>query len=94
MLNRFQGWRERGWVQVDASTYAQTWQRFGGSVATHPLVVERLAHLADIPVRYLAWEQDGEVKAAIPTWGRDLALSKDVLKRTGKRACSTSAMPN
>ncbi|CAH0124856.1 hypothetical protein ACVK1X_001421 [Pseudomonas sp. PvR086] len=85
MLNRFQGWRERGWVQVDASTYAQTWQRFGGSVATHPLVVERLAQLADIPVRYLAWEQDGEVKAAIPTWGRDLALSKDVLKRTGKK---------
>ncbi|PQP05291.1 MULTISPECIES: antimicrobial resistance protein Mig-14 [Pseudomonas] len=85
MLNRFKGWRERGWVQVDASTYAQAWQRFGGSVATHPLVVERLAQLADIPVRYLAWEQDGEVKAAIPTWGRDLALSKDVLKRTGKK---------
>lgn len=85
MLNRFQGWRERGWAQVDASTYAQAWQRFGGSVATHPLVVERLAQLADIPVRYLAWEQDGEVKAAIPTWGRDLALSKDVLKRTGKK---------
>ncbi|HJR27932.1 MAG TPA: antimicrobial resistance protein Mig-14 [Pseudomonas sp.] len=85
MLNRFQGWRERGWAQVDGSTYAQAWQRFGGSVATHPLVVERLAQLADIPVRYLAWEQDGEVKAAIPTWGRDLALSKDVLKRTGKK---------
>jgi hypothetical protein len=30
---------------------------FGGSVATHPLVVEQLAGLADIPVRYLAWEQ-------------------------------------
>ena len=46
-----------------------------------PLVVERLAQLADIPVRYLAWVQGDEVKAAIPTWGRDLALSKDVLKR-------------
>ena len=85
MLNRFQGWRERGWTVVDASTYAQAWQRFGGSVATHPMVVERLAQLADIPVRYLAWEQNGEVKAAIPTWGRDLALSKDVLKRRGKK---------
>ena len=85
MLNRFQGWRERGWSPVDASTYATAWQRFGGSVATHPLVVERLADLAGIPVRYLAWEQDGEVKAAIPTWGRDLALSKDVLKRSGKK---------
>ncbi|WP_159811685.1 antimicrobial resistance protein Mig-14 [Pseudomonas sp. 18058] len=85
MLNRFQGWRERGWSPVDASTYATTWQRFGGSVATHPLVVERLADLAGISVRYLAWEQQGEIKAAIPTWGRDLALSKDVLKRNGKK---------
>jgi CelD/BcsL family acetyltransferase involved in cellulose biosynthesis len=85
MLNRFQGWRERGWAVVDASTYAQAWQRFGGSVATHPLVVERLAQMAEIPVRYLAWEHNGEVKAAIPTWGRDLALSKDVLKRRGKK---------
>ena len=85
MLNRFQGWRERGWSVVDSATYADAWQRFGGSVATHPMVVERLAQLAGIPVRYLAWEQGGELKAAIPTWGRDLALSKDVLKRHGKK---------
>ena len=85
MLNRFQGWRERGWTLIDAPAYAQAWQRFGGSVATHPLVVERLAGLADIPVRYLGWEQDGELQAAIPTWGRSLALSKDVLKSQGKK---------
>lgn len=85
MLNRFQGWRERGWTLIDAPAYAQAWQRFGGSVATHPLVVERLAGLADIPVRYLSWEQDGELQAAIPTWGRSLALSKDVLKSQGKK---------
>lgn len=85
MLNRFQGWRERGWSVIDASTYADAWQRFGGSVATHPLVVEQLADLAQIPVRYLAWEQDGHLQAAIATWGRDLALSKDVLKRAGKK---------
>jgi hypothetical protein len=85
MLNRFQGWRERGWILIDAPAYAQAWQRFGGSVATHPLVVERLAGLADIPVRYLGWEQDGELQAAIPTWGRSLALSKDVLKSQGKK---------
>ena len=85
MLNRFQGWRERGWSVIDAPAYADAWQRFGGSVATHPMVVERLAQLAGIPVRYLAWEQGGDLKAAIPTWGRDLALSKDVLKRQGKK---------
>ncbi|MDB6145744.1 MAG: family N-acetyltransferase [Pseudomonas sp.] len=85
MLNRLQGWRERGWTPIDASAYAQAWQRFGGSVATHPLVVERLAGLAEIPVRYLGWEQGGELQAAIPTWGRSLALSKDVLKSHGKK---------
>ena len=85
MLNRFQGWRERGWSVVDAPTYGAAWQRFGGSVATHPQVIERLAGLAQIPVRYLAWEQAGELKACIATWGRDLALSKDVLKRSGKK---------
>ncbi len=85
MLNRFQGWRERGWTPVDADVYGQAWQRYGGSVATHPQVIERLAGLAQIPVRYLGWEQGGELKGAIATWGRDLALSKDVLKRTGKK---------
>lgn len=85
MLNRLRSWRERGWTVVDAQTYAQAWQRFGGSVATHPLVIEELAALAEIPVRYLGWFQNGELKAAIPTWGRHLALSKDVLKRHGKK---------
>ncbi|MDU8360649.1 antimicrobial resistance protein Mig-14 [Pseudomonas syringae group sp. J309-1] len=85
MLNRFQGWRERGWTSIDAADYQRAWGRYGGSVATHPLVVERLAGLAQIPVRYLGWEQDGEIKAAIPAWGRSLALSKDVLKSHGKK---------
>lgn len=85
MLSRLQVWRERGWTPVDAETYADAWQRFGGSVVTHPQIVERLAQLAQIPVRYLGWEQGGELKASIATWGRDLALSKDVLKRQGRK---------
>lgn len=85
MLQFIQRWRERGWRTIDAPTYAEIWQRYGGSVATHPDVVERLACLADIPVRYLAWGRQGQWVAAIPCWGRHLALSKDVLKKTGKR---------
>lgn len=85
MLNHLKAWRERGWQVVDAAEYNDAWQRFGGSVATHPLVVEQLADLAGIPVRYLGWFQGGELKAALPTWGRHLALSKDVLKREGKK---------
>ncbi len=85
MLSRLQFWRERGWTPINAADYAEAWARFGGSVATHPEVVARLADLAGIPVRYLGWQSGGELKAAIPTWGRHLALSKDVLKQQGKR---------
>ncbi|WP_249678168.1 GNAT family N-acetyltransferase [Pseudomonas abieticivorans] len=85
MLRALRGWRERGWTAIDPQTYADTWQRLGGSVATHPQVVERLAGLAQIPVRYLGWVQGGEIVAALPCWGQHLALSKDVLKRHGKK---------
>jgi hypothetical protein len=85
MLRALRAWRERGWTVIDSEAYAQAWDRFGGSVATHPQVIERLAVLADIPVRYLGWERDDELVAAVPCWGQHLALSKDVLKRAGKR---------
>lgn len=86
MLSALRSWRERGWARIDAQAYADTWQRLGGSVATHPQVVERLAGLAGIPVRYLGFERDGELIGAVPCWGRHIALAKDVLKREGKRA--------
>ncbi|HEY1027015.1 MAG TPA: GNAT family N-acetyltransferase [Pseudomonas sp.] len=85
MLGCLRFWRERGWTPISAADYAQAWARLGGSVATHPEVVARLADLAGIPVRYLGWQVDGQLQAAIATWGRHLALSKDVLKQQGKR---------
>ncbi|MDR1888394.1 MAG: antimicrobial resistance protein Mig-14 [Zoogloeaceae bacterium] len=85
MLNRLRVFRERGWQEIDAATYAQIWQRFGGSVPTHPLVVEQLADLAGIPVRYLGWRVENEWQAAIPAWGRHLALAKAVLKQRGQK---------
>ncbi len=85
MLTLLRAWRERGWTPIDAPAYAQAWQEYGGSVATHPVVVERLAALAGIPVRYLGWFAGTRVLAAIPCWGPHLALSKAVLKRRGPR---------
>ena len=85
MLKVFRGWRERGWTEIDRHAYEQAWQRFGGSFATHPEVVERLSTFVDIELRYLGWVVDGDVVAAIPCWGRHVALSKEVLKREGKR---------
>jgi hypothetical protein len=85
MLSHLRAWRERGWTPIDAVVYAAAWQRFGGSVATHPQVIERLAGLAGLPVRYLGWFEQDELRAAVPTWGRHLALAKEVLKQQGKR---------
>ena len=85
MLSRWRSWRERGWTPVAASDYARAWQRFGGSVVTHPAIVERLSALADTPVRYLGWFAGDELLAAVPCWGRHLALSKEALKRRGQR---------
>ncbi|KJU76100.1 acetyltransferase [Ectopseudomonas oleovorans] len=85
MLGYLRFWRERGWEVIEAADYALAWARFGGSVITHPLVVERLSSLAGIPVRYLGYFVGGEIQAAIPTWGRYLALSRKVLKSKGQR---------
>lgn len=85
MLSHWRRWREQGWAVIDAPGYARAWQAFGGSVATHPDVVERLSQLAQVEVRYLGWYQAGELKAALPAWGRHLALSKEVLKARGQR---------
>jgi CelD/BcsL family acetyltransferase involved in cellulose biosynthesis len=85
MLTLFRAWRERGWTEIDCHAYEQAWQRFGGSFATHPQVVERLSTFLGIELRYLGWIVDGDVVAAVPCWGRHVALSKEVLKRKGKR---------
>ena len=44
MLDLLRFRRERGWEPCDAGTYADAWAQFGGSVATHPQVVERLGY--------------------------------------------------
>ena len=85
MLNRIRFFRERGWEEISPEDYAGLWQRHGGSVITHPVFVERLSGLAEIPVRYLGWHRDGALVAAIPAWGRYLALSMMALKAFGKK---------
>ena len=85
MFGLFRPLRERGWTPIDAEGYRQAWARWGGSVATHPQIVAGLSALAGIEVRYLGWFDDGELQAAIPVWGKHLALSRVVLKRRKKR---------
>lgn len=85
MLRWLRPWREQGWTVIEAKDYRLAWQAFGGSLMTHPDVVERLADLAGIPVRYLGWYQNEQLVAAMPCWGRYLALSKEMLKHSGKK---------
>lgn len=85
MLSYFRWYRERGWHPISAEEYRAAWLRWGGSVATHPDVVERLSDLAGIAVHYLGCSAGGELTAAIATWGRHLALSKAVLNQQKKR---------
>lgn len=85
MLYAWRAWRERDWQEIDAARYAAAWHQFGGSVATHPEVVARLSAFAGIEVRYLGYFAQGQLQAAIATWGAHLALSKDVLKKQKKR---------
>lgn len=85
VFKSFRFYREQGWRPLDAAAYQAAWDRFGGSVITHPQVVERLSALAGIPVRYLGYPARGELQAAIPAWGRHLALSRRALKRCGQR---------
>lgn len=85
MLRFFRGYRERGWTPISAFDYQQAWSRWGGSVITHPEIVASLSELAGIEVKYLGWIVDGDLQAAMPVWGRHLALAKEVLKRHKKR---------
>lgn len=85
MMRAFRFWRERGWQPIEANAYAQAWHRFGGSVATHPEIVRQLSSLVDVEVRYLGRFIDGNLVAAVPCWGRDIALSRRVLKKIGQR---------
>lgn len=85
MLSYFRLYRERGWHPISAAQYRAAWLRWGGSVATHPDVVERLSDLAGIAVRYLGCSDNGQLQAAVPTWGRYIALSKAVLNQQKKR---------
>ena len=91
MADLLRAWRERGWQEVNADAYASLWNHYGGSVMTWPPHVAGLAALAVIPTRSLAFPCESAItadfSAGIATWGPYLALSRQALKRYGKRDC-------
>lgn len=85
MLKIFQSFRDRTWLEITSQDYKSAWLQWGGSVATHPFVVERLSNLVEIEVKYFGCYQNNQLVAAVPAWGKYFALSKAVLKKHKKR---------
>ena len=77
-------WREAGWQEVDKRVYTQAYTVFGGSVITHPLVLETVSRMTAMPLRYFAHYRNTVLKGAIAVWGKYLAGSKIALKKAGK----------
>lgn len=85
MLSLFRAFKSNNWEDISEHEYRQAWQQFGGSVATHPDVVAGLSHLVGIKVEYKGVYKEGQLIAAVPVWGRHVALSKAVLNKQKKR---------
>ena len=77
-------WREAGWQEVVPDAYTDAYQRFGGSVLTHPLMVTAVSSMTEMPLRYVARYDGDDLIAAIPLWGKYLACSKAPLKKARK----------
>lgn len=77
MLNR------RVWKTISPRDYQLAFDRFGGSFAVHPRVVDLLASLAERPVRYAGLRRGGEIVAAAPLWGEHIVATKLALASHG-----------
>lgn len=76
--------RSLGWKPITPENYSDTWQRYGGSVITHPEVLAFIQQRVDCHHRYLGrFSASGRLEAAIATWGPYLAGDKTALGRLG-----------
>ena len=64
------------WKTISKSEYELAFERFGGSFAVHPRVVELVASLAKRPVRYAGAIAKGNLVAAVPLWGQAILATK------------------
>lgn len=77
-------WRESDWEEVDSAVYNEAYAQFGGSVITHPLVIETVSQMTGAPLRYLACHRGNGLVGAIPVWDKYIAGSKVFLRKKGK----------
>ena len=84
MFNYIPSFRNYGLTEINFNEYKIAWDKFGGSLATHPEFIHTLSNLVDIETRYFAKLVDSKIILAIPTWGRHIALSKEVLRKKNR----------
>lgn len=77
--------RMKGWDTATCADYAQAYQQFGGSVLSHPDVLQAIEAIVDLPIQYYAFEQAGKVQAVVPVWKKYIAGSKLALKKLSKK---------
>ncbi len=77
--------RLKGWLTVTSADYAQAYEQFGGSVLSHPKVLQAIEAMVDLPIQYVAFEQAGELQAVIPVWKKYIAGSKLALKKMSRK---------
>lgn len=78
-----QEWRERGWVRASASEYLEAFNRLGGSIHVHPLVISTLSLVFGKKPRFLVKKIDGRVVAAIPMLGNAIGGTRESLVASG-----------
>jgi len=73
--------RTRGWRVICAVEYPRCYERFGGSVITHPDVLDLLHARMPLRPRYLGLKgKNGELVGAVCRWGNRLAGDERVLR--------------
>lgn len=70
----------RSWRTISAQDYQFAFERFGGSFAVHPRVVDLVCALADRPARYMGLERGTEIVAAAPLWGERVLATRQALE--------------
>jgi hypothetical protein len=68
------------WRTISAQDYQFAFERFGGSFAVHPRVVDLVCALADRPARYMGLECGTKIVAAAPLWGERVLATRQALE--------------
>lgn len=76
--------RSLGWRSVSPEAYGLAYRNYGGSVINHPDILAFIDRRFDCAPAY--WGKpgpQGQLSAAVATWGKYLAGDKEALKRLG-----------